>query len=240
MTPLERAKAFVQSRAAKTALKIVPLALATATVAVPAAKANVVINPTDAQFSGCTVTATVTCSGGFVLASSTTGVSSLPVQGGVQGAHGQGSATGFFNSDTSNEDWSFTVEGTSGSSGSLASVPSLIASWDLSFPRSSDVIFGPATLTAFLMDSSGDVVVDSCFLPAETGSCTFTGLSILTGDLSQWSLTIDVPINSPSGIGSLAWDVNKLDLFAPPSTTPEPATFTLALAALPFLLRKRR
>jgi hypothetical protein len=54
-------------------------------------------------------------------------------------------------------------------------------------------------------------------------------------------LTIDVPITSPSGIGSLAWDVNKLDVFAPPATTtPEPATLTLALAALPFLLRKRR
>lgn len=266
MTPLERAKAFIQSRAAKTALKILPLALATV-AAVPAAHATgtVVLNPTSASFGGCSVTVTSPCSGSFVLSSSSTTYGSLATQGGVQGAYGTGSAVGdWHNQQSSSYDWTFALQGNdNGSTNSFAGIPldTLNVSWDFSFalPAGSDLTVNSETLYLVFVNgtdpSQSPAYVDSYSLSSNTGSYQFSGLAgapvtspMLWAAVLDVNLSCDDPTGGPcsglsanGGNGEADWNVNNLSLYGNSVVgTPEPATLTLLFAAVPFLLRKRR
>jgi hypothetical protein len=257
MTPLERAKAFIQSRAAKTALKILPLALATATVAAPPAHAgNVVINPTYATFDGCVIGQPPgnNCSGSFVLGSQTTSFSATSTLGNVTGASGSGTGHGYFNGDLSQESWNFNVGGDG--TGSTTSFNALgldtaNVSWTFSFPVDRDVQIGDGagngiTMQYYLTDGS-NVDFNTCAVSLDTntnsatGSCVINGLSQL-GPLTAWSLDLNTPIlSTANGAGTLQWDVTSLNIFGTQIIgAPEPASLTLLVAAVPFLLRKRR
>jgi hypothetical protein len=255
MTPLERAKAFIQSRAAKTALKILPLALATATVAAPPAHAgNVVLNPTYATFDGCVVNVPPgnNCSGSFVLGSQTTSFSSTGTIGHVTGASGSGTGHGYFNGDLSQESWNFNLGGDgTGSTDSFQNlgIDTANVSWSFNFPVSRDVQIGDGSgngiILQYYFTDGTNVDFNTCAVTLSgsfsNGACEVTGLSML-GPITAWSLDLDTPIlSTANGVGSIEWDVTSLDVFGNRIIgTPEPATFTLLVAAVPFLLRKRR
>jgi len=245
MTPLERAKAFVKSRAAKTALKILPLALAAATVAVPTAKANVVINPTDAHFTGCDPN-TANCSGLFALASSSTSFALLSPGGGVQGAIGGGTGIGVWvGTGTDNtQNWDFVLKGDdTGSTDGFFSIPvdQLIIGWSFSLQGSSGgVTIGPAATLLYDFNDGSTDLQGTCAVTNFSSGCLVSGLSTL-GSPTSWSLTLEVPVTSASGTDAVQWNVDFLGVIAPPvTTTPEPASMTLTLIAVPFLVRRLR
>jgi len=281
MTPLERAKAFIQSRAGKTALKILPLALATV-VAIPAANAGVVISPTTlnnasdgfatptgyAASNGAALCQAGCGSGSFVLgAGSTATVGNSTPAFGVTGAYGTGQGGAYMAGDPNQpEPWTFFIQGDTGSSGALSTVNSLTISWDFTFnnntvpappdnnsvppdtSQANDMTLGDAYIAWFFQDASGNSATSTCdigilsFGTEYTGSCQASGFSGMTDDLSIWGVDLVVPSQSTNEHGYYTWDIKDLAASGtqPIITTPEPATLTLLVAAVPFLLRRRR
>ena len=276
MTPLERAKAFIQSRAAKTALKILPLALATA-AAVPAANADVVISPTVqagevptgyAATAGAALCQAGCGSGSFVLgAGSTASVGSSAPAFGVTGAFATGNGGAYMAGDPNQpEPWTFFIQGDAGSSGALSTLSSLTIGWDFTFhndtvpsapdsnsvppapPNPNDMTLGDAQIQWFFQDASGNSVSNTCdigtlsFGTEYKGSCQASGFSGMTDNLSLWGIDLVVPSSSASQHGYYTWDITSFGVAGtqPVVGTPEPATLTLLVAAVPFLLRRRR
>ena len=250
MTPLERAKAFVQSRAAKTALKILPLALAAVT-ATTTAKADVLIHPTGASFTGCTVPPNVSCSGLFKLTGSSTSFKPLPLVGVVQGAHSQGIGDAQFPSAVTSTNWDFNFSGDGNSSLDsffAHTIDTTPITWDFTL-NSSD----PALTYAYKVYYSftdGLTTIDNNLLPcasgttsnlsAVIGSCTASGLTGL-GPLTGWNVQLDLQMQDGNK-STVNWNIAYLNVGPQPvtTTTPEPATLTLSALAIPFVLRRLR
>lgn len=264
MTALERAKAFVNSRAARTALKIMPLALATVatvTVAAPKAHADVALTPTSASFVACDPgTDLKACSGSFAQTSSTTSITQLPLDAGVKGAEGSGNASGVFKSTSPGHDysWDFFLNGTgSGDSFFQAGIDTLTVSWNFSFPNSDSVTHvddaisgfaGPKVLFVW-SDATHTDVTKECDNVGFTGTCVVSGLNnVNIGTFTSWQAQVEVPVYSDTGVGNMNWQLDYLDVNAnghqtTPPGVPEPASILLALSGLPLigtLIRKKR
>jgi len=260
MTPLERAKAFVKSRAARTALKIMPLALAAVTATTTAAKADVVIHPTDASFNGCVVGPGQDCSGLFKLTGeSGIALSQLGLVGGVNGAHSQGIGDGRFPLNFPlSSNWDFTVNGDGAGvttdSFFQAGVDTVPISWDFTLGSSNTALTYDWSIFYSFTDTSSTTVSGTCDsgLGVAAGtdvtgsdcSMPISGLTTL-GPLSNWQVQIDVQMtNTGTPFSTENWNVNYLNIGSSPTTPPppmpEPATLTLAAAALPFLIRRLR
>lgn len=258
MTPMERAKAFLKSRAAKTALKIMPLALAAVT-ATTAAKADVVIHPTDASFNGCVVGPGQDCSGLFKLTGeSGIAVSQLGLVGDVNGAHSQGIGDGRFPLGFPlSSNWDFTVNGDGAGvttdSFFAANVDTVPISWDFTLGSSNTNLTYDWSIFYSFTDTSATTVSGTCDMGTGfsagsevTGTNCSTPISGLTGlgPLSNWSVQIDVQMtNTGTPFSTEDWNVKYLNIGATPTTpppVPEPATLTLAAAAIPFLIRRLR
>jgi len=168
MTPLERAKAFVKSRAARTALKIMPLALAAVTATTTAAKADVVIHPTDASFNGCVVGPGQDCSGLFKLTGeSGIALSQLGLVGGVNGAHSQGIGDGRFPLNFPlSSNWDFTVNGDGAGvttdSFFQAGVDTVPISWDFTLGSSNTALTYDWSIFYSFTDTSSTTVSGTC------------------------------------------------------------------------------
>lgn len=245
MTALERAKAFVNSRAGKTALKIMPLALAAAAAVTvtPQAKADVTLTNPKAFFQGCVGM----CSGGFVIDNQTDTASQVP-ETGFTGAVGSGNMSGHFTSSSTGTPLHFYLSGGATGTG----VPNtLILSWDYNLTTPSDITV--QSVAVWFTYSNGDLFGD-CDATADNGgiadSCSIdlTGEEASAGPLNSWNAFFEAQTINPNGdTAPLVWDVSYLAVTSGPypstTPTPEPSSMLLALAGLPligrFVRRKR-
>src|SRR5581483_1805943 len=233
MTALERAKAFVNSRAAKTALKIMPLAVAAVvTVGVtPQAKADVALTSPKAYFQGCVGT----CSGGFVIDNQTNSASQVS-ETGFTGAVGSGNMSGHFTSESSGTPLHFYLSGGATGTG----IPNtLIMSWDFTLNTPSDI-----TVSSVMVNFSYNGTIEQqCDASGDTNgtpdSCTvdLTGVEGFLGPLTSWSAFFEAQtVNLNADTSPITWDVSYLAVTSgpyPPTGTPEPASMLLALSGLP-------
>lgn len=258
MTPLERAKAFVQSRAARTALKILPFALA-AVVSTQAVAAN--ITSASASFStndqGCSGGTCITFVPGQI---NNNQVSTLPAVATFSGSTATGTGDApmeLFGGKNGSATASFVMNGT----GDGGPFTGLNVSWNFLVTCDAACSFNiknppPPGSTLFQDDFTYDVnlLVNGTDLyswsgnPTDftssvdptpvTGSFAFNGLN---SNLNSWIAEVDVSWLGNTG-ETADWNMNHLtvNFTSPVSTTPEPASMMLAFAGLPFVLRTIR
>ena len=235
MTPLERAKAFVQSRAAKTALKIAPLALAT--VVSVNQKAQAITTPP--QFSGGAPVWTAPVGTGSFLELTDSTSSSAPY--GTGGIKGWGSTDSQQAGGNGTSDVSFEMSGTG--SGTFVN-DTVTLSWDFTGTCDKDCKANEDTGADAFQYRVQACVESQCtstdwtpFFADPTGSTVISGLA--GSGFSSWSASIDFEWQG-QGLETATFNVNSLALDPGPinvPTVPEPASALLALAGLPFLKR---
>jgi hypothetical protein len=247
MTALERAKVFVKSRAAKTALRIMPLALATVVSVGTKAHANTL--PT---FSGSfTEWQTANCSSGGIAAclQPFPNTSGNPVPYLTNGSQSSGSASG-----------TYVVKSSPGFPATLSYLMSGNGTGDLTTPIAVqfDVSITCPTcssLDTFSFQVSGDVdntssqtfSADSATYVKVGDSFDATGsflISPVSGTLQDWQTQIDFSWAGNAGEAA-TFDVNQLAIYPTSGTSsvPEPGSLLLALSGLPLigrLLRRKR
>jgi len=242
MTALERAKAFVQSRAAKTALKILPLALAT--VVGVSTKAHATTQPT---FSGSnTIWNKPACSGGSVAClKPVTLASSNPVPYMTYGSQANGTASGTYNFVTSPGgpvDLQFLMSGNG--TGTLSNPIAIQYSFDMTCTgcASTDTfgyeVAGQVYNTASQQFSIDTGVVPTAGPPNESGTIY---ISPVSGTLDNWQTTIDFLWFGQNG-ETASFDVSNLAIYPTSGTSsvPEPSSLLLAFTGLPFVMRALR
>jgi len=240
VTSIERAKAYLESRARKLALAAVPLAIAAAGV-MPAKAGNIQLNVGGS--------ATYTAKGAGCCAEGTTASSNLPAYNNLIGATLSGSITSFISGsgiDTLTWDYSNTASGVPG----VASVPIF---WDF--------ILLPATLADTVsweldVNFNGGAVTNTFSGSGLSGSSSYEIISSnyatqptvinLPGTLTSYEVILTAAFNhgaSESGSdsvnipGGASIDLNSA------SVTPEPGTWTLLLTgsgAILWLGRRRK
>ncbi len=237
MTPLERAKAFMHSRAAKTALKIMPLALAAVVSLSGKAQAT-----STAQLSGSFEKWTVqSCSGGPCLDLAT--LSSSWSYGADGSVTGSGSASGVHGGGTGTTMIIFQVSG--GGTGNYGSLTDFLGNFTIGCIGLTGGSCDPHDTFSVNITATVDNLTGSASSAVTPGSYIVTG-SFLTTDgdsvaANPWSAEIDFFWNGIDG-EQLSLNPTNLgfDPHTPVSTTPEPASMLLALSGLPFLARLRK
>jgi len=255
MTALERAKAFINSQAARTALKIMPLALVTvAAVSVtPQAKADVALTPGNPYFQACVAAPPATCSGGFIIDSQTNlNKAQLPPNGTFTGAVGGGDMTGHFGPDYNGTltPIDFFLPGTSTGLFSGISLDTVFLSWSFSINTPTDTSVDHVNVFFYY---NGNIVgeCDDVDYTGPTATCEVDGLlgdETAFGPLTSWEAQIQPILISTNGTMPTTWDVSYLAVDATPYTPappgmPEPASMILALSGLPLIgriIRKKR
>ena len=252
MTALERAKAFINSRAAKTALRIMPLAVATvvAVTVTPQAKADVALTPTNAKFVACT---SAPCSGGFAIDNQTTGFSQLPPNGAFTGAVSNGNMSGHFaapSTGTFGQPINFFFSGSA--TGTLLSPPitDLTISWKFDFNTPTDVTVDHVNVFFYYNDNTAVYPGGECDYVMYQDTCvvSLAGAQVLFGPPATWQVQIQPFLSSPNGSATTTWNVDYLAIdataYTPPAPgVPEPASMLLALSGLPLIgrfIRKKR
>lgn len=255
MTALERAKAFVNSRAATTALRIMPLALATVVAVsdVPKAHATTVFDPS----SGSAQWILPDCSGGATACLETKldplfpsnspatasfnafGSSGVQASGSVGGYHKNGSVD---KPGNSNEvDLSLQVSGSgSGNYGTDATFGfSFLVTCPTTGCANTDTFSydGTATIDGNPLAFAGTFTPGTAVTLPQTLIATNPSDSVSDPGLG-WGATINFHWN---GVDGENFVINPVDLNFNPNpgapTVPEPASMLLALAGLPFLKR---
>jgi len=237
MTALERAKAFVQSRAAKTALKILPLALAT--VVGVSTKAHATVVP---AFTGTNTNWTVPgCSSGSGAPSSPclSGFSapnyspfSSYGSGGVQ--TGGSVLNGTFKGAPGAIDLQFLMSG-----GATGSSPEVGVKWQFEVDCPSC-----SSSDTFYYEVNANVGAFS----GQTGSVAFSPNQLIdpplvfsAGALGDWQATIDLLWSGQDGEAA-NFTVDSFAIYPTEETSPvpEPSSLLLAFSGLPFVLRTIR
>jgi hypothetical protein len=233
MTPLERAKAFVQSRAAKTALKILPLALAAVVSAnADTAKLSLDGNP---QWNA------HTSSTGAYLQLSNSSTSGSQVGNGVTG-NGFTDLLVVGNSGNT-ELAAFFMSG--GGTGTYQNP--ITVSWDFDITCDAQCKAGEDAGDQFF---EYNVVVlingneyDSgavTFLGDPSGSFIINDPTLLGQNVGPWSAEVDLVWHNAIINETGSWTQNFLTIDPGGVATPEPASLLMALAGLPFAIRLRR
>jgi hypothetical protein len=235
MTPLERAKAFVQSRAAKTALKILPLALATV-VSAHAGTAKFTL-------SGDPVwNAPGSSTGGFLVLTNSTSTGS-EIGFGVTGS-------GFTDMQVmgnSGDDTSASFSMSGGGTGNFGASPVITVSWDFNITCDQDCKNGQDAGAQFfiydvLVNINGNVYESGAvqFLGDPSGSFVITDPNLVNQDLTSWSAEVDLIWHGGNIFDTGTWTQNFLTIQPNTTATPEPATLFMAFAGLPFVIRLTR
>jgi hypothetical protein len=233
MTPLERAKAFVQSRAAKTALKILPLALATVVAAhADSAKLNLSGNPqwnAQTSSSGAYLMFTNSTSSGSQVGNGVTGSGFTDMQ--VVGNSGDTELASFFMSG--------------GGTGTYQNP--ITVSWD--FDITCDAQCKAAELTGDqFFEYNVAVIINgneydsgSVFFTADPmGSFIINDLSLIGQSVGPWSAEVDLVWHNGVILETGTWAQTYLTIDPGGVQTPEPASMLLMLAGVPFLIRRIR
>jgi len=240
MTALERAKAFVQSRAAKTALQIMPLALAGV---LSAHASSVQFTPSgNPQWQ----TPAPGTGSYLVLQSPTSSVSSLS-DGGVTGNGSAGMQV------TGGSGYNYTTFLMSGGGSGDFSNPFVTVSWD--FTVTCDAACkaneaGPPPGSDDYQDTfsySVETFINGVEYDWAGNGTTFYAdpmdsyMIAVSGPLYSWSTQVDVTWLGNNG-ETANWSQSYLtiDPGTPTSGVPEPASMLLAASGLPFLLRLRK
>lgn len=244
MTPLERAKAFVKSRAAMTALKIMPLALATVVGVSTKAHATITTGTMSGTYSHWS---DPSCSGSTPCLNTKGGIgpSSSFSAYGTGGVQGSGSIGGTYGNGSTGQSLDLQLLISGGGTGNYGSDAAFKTTFEVDCPgcASTDTFSYTVNLT---IDQS-TYTYSSVFTP---GTMVDPPVIIPTQgddmDAYPWQATIDFYWTGSNGEQAT---FNPVDLSLDPNPgsgtppVPEPTSMLLALSGLPLLgrlIRKKR
>ena len=233
MTPLERAKAFVQSRAAKTALKILPLALATVVSAnADTAKLTLSGNPqwtAQTSLTGAYLQLSNSVSTGMQVGNGVTGSGSTDME--VVGNSGTTKPASFFMSG--------------GGTGTYENP--ITVSWDFAVncdaqckaDEQTGQQFFQYQVVVFINGNEYDSDVFT-FLADPNGQMIINDPNLIGQTVGPWSAQVDMVWDNAVIHETGSWVQNFLTIDPGGTQTPEPASMLLLFSGVPFVIRLTR